>query len=76
MEGLAQGLVGAAVAAGVVIATQFGLNTMFDDIGSTLFRASSVSGHDVILTEILVVLAGAVIGTVGSALGLRRFLEV
>ena len=76
MEGLAQGLVGAAVAAGVVIATQFGLNTMFDDIGSTLFRASSVSGHDVILTEILVILAGAVIGTVGSALGLRRFLEV
>jgi cell division transport system permease protein len=76
MEGLTQGLMGAAVAAGVVIATQFGLNTMFDDIGSTLFRASSVSGHDVILTEILVILAGAVIGTVGSALGLRRFLEV
>ncbi|MBO0713192.1 MAG: ABC transporter permease [Acidimicrobiales bacterium] len=76
MEGLTQGLVGAAVAAGVVVVTQFGLNTMFNDIGSTLFRASSVSGHDVILTEILVVLAGALIGTVGSALGLRRFLEV
>jgi cell division transport system permease protein len=76
MEGLAQGLVGAAVAAGVVVATQFGLNTMFNDIGSTLFRASSVSGHDLVLTEVLVVLAGALIGTVGSALGLRRFLEV
>jgi cell division transport system permease protein len=76
MEGLTQGLVGAAVAAGVVVVTQFGLNTMFNDIGSTLFRASSVSGHDVIFTEILVVLAGALIGTVGSALGLRRFLEV
>jgi hypothetical protein len=35
-----------------------------------------VPGHDVIITEILVVVMGALIGAIGSAVAVRRFLDV
>jgi hypothetical protein len=35
-----------------------------------------VPGHDLIVTEVFVVLMGAVIGAVGSAVAVRKFLDL
>ena len=40
------------------------------------FSSAVVPGHDVIITEILVVVMGALIGAIGSAVAVRQFLEV
>jgi hypothetical protein len=35
-----------------------------------------VPGHDVIITEIFVLIMGALIGSIGSAVAVRRFLDI
>ena len=40
------------------------------------FSSAIVPGHDVIITEILVVVMGALIGAIGSAVAVRQFLDV
>ncbi|MDP9070424.1 MAG: permease-like cell division protein FtsX [Actinomycetota bacterium] len=74
LEGMVQGIVGATAAFGVValvrnlLASAVGDNTL----GNQLLPPSG----DVIGTGIFVLFAGAVIGTVGSAFAVRRFLDV
>lgn len=78
-EGLVQGLLGSAVAAGVV----YGLHVVLNDLGNpaahpagSLLTQMRLSGWDMFVTDAVVVVIGMLIGTVGSALAIRRFLDV
>ena len=74
VEGLVQGLIGAIVAAGIVLLGDLGIRTLIRHFRE--FSSAVVPGHDVIITEILVVVMGALIGAIGSAVAVRRFLDV
>ncbi len=72
-EGVVQGALGAIVAAVVVI----GLHVVLDDLarsGNILFQMR-LSTHEVVSTTLVVLLVGVLIGSFGSALGIRRFLD-
>jgi cell division transport system permease protein len=74
VEGLVQGLIGAVVAAGIVLLGDYGIRTLIRHFRE--FSSAVVPGHDVIITEVFVVIMGAVIGAIGSALAVRRFLDI
>jgi cell division transport system permease protein len=74
VEGLVQGLIGAVVAAGIVLLGDLGIRTLIRHVGQ--FSSAVVPGHDLIVTEVFVVLMGAVIGAVGSAVAVRKFLDL
>jgi cell division transport system permease protein len=74
VEGLVQGLVGAAVAVGIVLLGDVGIRTLLHRFPE--FSQAVVPSHDVIITEILVVVVGIVVGVAGSAVAVRRFLTV
>lgn len=76
-EGMVQGLVGSAVAAGVV----YGLHAVFNHLGNpnnpqAVFTLMRMSGWQVVATDGVVVVLGVLIGTIGSAVAIRRFLDV
>ncbi|MGH9292228.1 MAG: cell division protein FtsX [Acidimicrobiales bacterium] len=73
-EGLVQGILGAAIAAGVVLLGNEQIKALLHRF--SLFRHAIVPGHDVLVTEILVVIVGIVVGVGGSAIAVRRFLDV
>jgi cell division transport system permease protein len=78
LEGLLQGLAGAALAFGVV---WIGRDLIQDRISGArndiqLFKQFLVTGADVTGTGILLLIVGVVVGTVGSALAVSRFLDV
>ena len=78
LEGLLQGLAGAALAFGVV---WIGRDLVQDRIAGArndiqLFKQCLVTGADVTGTGILLLIVGVVVGTVGSALAVSRFLDV
>src|ERR687885_2228511 len=78
LEGLLQGLAGAAMAFGVV---WVGRTLIQDRIAGArndiqLFKQFLVTGSDVTGTGILLLIVGVVVGTVGSALAVSRFLDV
>src|ERR1700689_3150782 len=76
-EGLLQGLIGSLLAAGVV----YVLYLFIDHEGSSrtssnIFTAMHMSGSEVLLTNAVVVIVGMAIGSIGSAIAIRRFLDV
>ena len=76
-EGMVQGLLGSGVAAAAVYA----LHLVFDAIGNpnnpqALFTLMRMSGWEVFWTDAVVIIVGALIGSAGSALAIRRFLDV
>jgi cell division transport system permease protein len=76
-EGLLQGFLGSLLAAGIT----YGLYLLINHWGSgrttsNIFTAMHMSGWEVISTNIVVVLVGMAIGTIGSAIAIRRFLDV
>lgn len=73
-EGVVQGLIGSALAVGIVLLGDIGIQALINHF--PLFRHAVVPGHDVIVTEILVVIVGLVVGAAGSAVAVRRFLDV
>jgi len=78
LEGLLQGLAGAALAFGVV---WIGRDLIQDRIAGArndiqLFKQFLVTSADVTGTGILLLVVGVVVGTVGSALAVSRFLDV
>jgi cell division transport system permease protein len=78
-EGLIQGLAGAAVAVLVVLALYFGigLNTTKTAANQgSIIAQMSLGGWEVASTCILVAVVGVVVGVVGSAFAVRRFLDV
>jgi cell division transport system permease protein len=72
LEGLIQGLIGAIVAAGIVLLGNVGIRALLRRFAE--FHQAVVPGHDVIITEILVIVVGIVVGAFGSAVAVRRFL--
>ena len=77
LEGLIQGLIGALVAAVLVL----GLNWAFDGWLTrkqemNIFQSFAVSGSQVTTTTVVLVLVGCLIGGAGSALAVSRYLDV
>lgn len=73
-EGLVQGAIGAGIAFGFVYLFKVILTDLLRD-ADNLFSHFYVTSSDAIGIGFLVLLIGAGIGMVGSAIGLRRFLE-
>jgi cell division transport system permease protein len=74
-EGLFQGLVGSLLAAGVT----YGIYALINHAGGhggNLFAAMRMSSWEIFSTAIVVVIGGMVIGSLGSAIAIRRFLDV
>ena len=76
LEGLVQGLLGAAVAVLVVLLANFGLGYLHSHYGVQLFANAVLSPSNLVYTDLIVVLFGAFIGIVGSFVAIRRFLDV
>jgi cell division transport system permease protein len=73
-EGLIQGLAGAGAAFAVVY---LGRNLLQHSLRhSDLFRQFYVSSAEVVMTGIFIVAVGAIVGALGSAIAVRRFLDV
>ena len=74
LEGMVQGIVGATAAFGVVALVR---NLLAGAVGeNTLGNQLLPPASDVVGTGLFVLFAGALIGTVGSAFAVRRFLDV
>jgi cell division transport system permease protein len=76
-EGLIQGLIGSAVAAAAVL----GLHALLNHFGdpnhpNAVLTQIRLSGWEVFWTDAVVVFLGVVIGSAGSAVAIRRFLDV
>jgi cell division transport system permease protein len=76
-EGLLQGFLGSVIAAGVV----YLMYLFIDHEGSgkttsNIFTAIHMTSGEVILTNVVVVVVGMAIGSLGSAIAIRRFLDV
>jgi cell division transport system permease protein len=76
-EGLIQGLLGSAVAASLVLGLRWLIDhfTSADQPGS-LFYQIRPTGWQVFVTDLIVVILGMSIGAAGSAIAIRRFLDV
>jgi cell division transport system permease protein len=74
VEGLVQGLVGAAIAVGMVLLGDVGIRALLHHFAE--FRSAIVPSRDVLITELFVVAVGIVVGVGGSAVAVRRFLDV
>jgi cell division transport system permease protein len=72
LEGLVQGFVGALVAVGIVLLSNLGVNYLVSHYLST----TALPLHQLVVTEVLVVVIGIVVGLAGSAVAVRRFLDV
>ncbi|HEY3239934.1 MAG TPA: permease-like cell division protein FtsX [Acidimicrobiia bacterium] len=74
-EGLVQGAIGA----GLAFAGVYALRVILSDLtekSKNLFQAFYVTAGDALTIGLVIVMVGAVVGALGSAIGLRRFLEV
>jgi cell division transport system permease protein len=74
-EGLVQGAIGAGLAFGVIFGLKVVLSNFVANRGAALWRGFYLLNWDAIQIGFFVLLLGALIGMVGSAIGLRRFLE-
>ena len=74
MEGLVQGVIGAAIAVGMVVLGDFGIRALLHHFPE--FQNAVVPSHDVLVTELFVVFVGIIVGVGGSAVAVRRFLDV
>jgi cell division transport system permease protein len=76
-EGLLQGLLGSLLAAGVVWLLYALINTWGGaKTSSNVFTTIQTSTSQMIVTNVVVIIVGGLIGTIGSAIAIRRFLDV
>ncbi len=76
-EGLLQGFIGSVLAAVVVYFVYLFINHQGSGkTTSNIFTAMHMSGSQVLLTNVVVVIVGMAIGSIGSAIAIRRFLDV
>jgi len=73
-EGLVQGLLGAAIAAFAVTMLHALTNYFASKPSSSLYEFS-ITTSQLVWTNVVVVIIGLVVGTVGSAFAIRRFLD-
>ncbi|MGH9101847.1 MAG: permease-like cell division protein FtsX [Acidimicrobiales bacterium] len=76
LEGLVQGLLGAAVAAGALVVVRALVQSLISRFQINLLSPVVVPSHQALLTQLFVLLMGAAVGAIGSALAVRRFLDV
>jgi cell division transport system permease protein len=76
LEGFFQGLVGAIAASGLVVFLHWLLDYAVQHDNVKLLQSLVVTGHDVLLTIVVVLVVGSIVGAIGSGLAVRRFLEV
>jgi cell division transport system permease protein len=74
LEGMVQGIVGAACAFAALWFVRFGLEGVTNS--NTILGQFRVSSADVVGTGLFILLMGAVVGAVGSAIAVSRFLDV
>src|SRR5579864_6032593 len=74
-EGVAQGLFGALFASFAVFSLHFLLDSFSNNKIGNIWYQMRMPTHEVIATSLVVILIGVVIGSFGSALGIRRFLD-
>jgi len=74
-EGVVQGLLGAVVAAFVVVVLHAVLDALGNGPTTNIWYQMRLPTHEVVFTSLLVLLVGVLIGSIGSALGIRRFLD-
>jgi cell division transport system permease protein len=75
-EGMLQGLAGSLLAALVVYLMYLLINHAGGGNNDNLLTAMHMTGTEVLLTNVVVVLVGTAIGSIGSAIAIRRFLDV
>src|SRR3984885_2812260 len=76
-EGLLQGLLGSLLAAGVGWILYALINTWGGGrTSSNVFTTIQTSTSQMIVTNVVVIVVGGLIGTIGSAIAIRRFLDV
>jgi cell division transport system permease protein len=77
-EGMIQGLIGSTLAATVV----YGLHVLLNHMGNpvthpgSLLAVMRMTGWQVVATDAVVMIVGVGVGTLGSAIAIRRFLDV
>ncbi|HUZ20574.1 MAG TPA: permease-like cell division protein FtsX [Acidimicrobiales bacterium] len=76
LEGLVQGLLGAIVAVVIVLLSNIGVNYLINHYHVSLLGSTVLPTHDLLMTELLVVAVGVVVGVAGSSVAVRRFLDV
>jgi cell division transport system permease protein len=76
LEGVVQGVIGSGFAIGVVFAVQRVFDSIASDQRFSLFAGLLVDNQQVTFTSLLVVVAGVLIGALGSAFAVSRFLDV
>ena len=74
-EGIVQGLLGALIATLGVVVLHVVLDSFSNLKTGNLWYRMQVPTHEVVATSLVVILLGAVIGSLGSVLGIRRFLD-
>ncbi len=76
LEGLVQGLLGAIAAVVIVLLSNIGVGYLIRHYKISVFGAAVLPAHDLVMTELVVVLIGLVVGVAGSSMAVRRFLDV
>jgi cell division transport system permease protein len=76
LEGLLQGFIGAVLAFAAVYLGAGRLQNAIRGSSTSLFKSFSVSGAEIAGTGILMLLVGAAVGAIGSAIAVSRFLDV
>src|SRR5437763_1868296 len=75
-EGMFQGLVGAVLACGFVWVSRNFWVSLASDAGFTQLNKLFVTTHETVMTSVVLLLLGAIAGALGSAVAVRRFLDV
>ncbi len=75
-EGLLQGLLGSLLAAVVVWGVALFINGAGGGNNDNLLTAMHMSTGEIVITNVVVVIVGMAIGSIGSAVAIRRFLDV
>ncbi|HEX3946875.1 MAG TPA: FtsX-like permease family protein [Acidimicrobiales bacterium] len=77
-EGMIQGLIGSGLAAALVYVLHVVLNDFGDPVAhpTSLLSQMRMTGWQVFATDAVVIVVGIAIGTIGSAIAIRRFLDV
>ncbi len=76
LEGFTQGFVGALIAGAAVLGIRALFNYLIQRFQVHLLSGFVLTSHDVLMTELVVFAVGVVVGTTGSALAVRRYLDV
>lgn len=76
LEGLLQGLLGAVIAFAAVYIGVDQLQSAIRNSSASLFKSFSVSASQVAWTGAFMLLVGALVGAIGSAIAVSRFLDV